>query len=685
MNVQPLFNLSRQFICVSAILILSACGSTPQRLPEPEPIVVEDATAESESAGAVTSGLDPEQEIYGQQIDGEDPWDLVLRADESPLELAIELRLAAIDGFLEAQDYTNAETQSNYLVDVYLTPEQHTRFSLQRGRVALGMEDFANTLSFLQPLKNSSQLTIEERIVLLETVSRAQNALGRKVDALVSLFQLDPLLESDQQLTNQRNLSNLLATFSGEEINLLRQVALNNGLPANLVEGWLTFLSLNELPQTQQQTQLYTWQNRFPGHSARIELLGTQSALPLNRYNHVALLLPLTSNFGSAAQAFYDGFLDAHSKDSNVYRPTISLHDIGDNPSLAPFYFQSAILEGADFVVGPLGRAAVNNLLAQEKPELPTLVLGDIPTEFSATNIYGLSLSPELEAKQVAQKAFADGHRQAGIFRSATPWGDRAAAAFAEQWMQLGGTIATNKSFPGAIEDYSRIIQKLLSVNESFGRKAALSSLLGLNLQFSPRRRDDLDLLFFAGNASQARLLVPQLRFFQAHDLPIYATSNIFTGNVNPAVDADLDKLIFGDMPWMIDIRYQQPLSTGDAPEDSNTNDQQSSENSSETADTSETEPSIVDTRPIPKSNYSFSPLDRLYALGLESYHLLPRLSALREDSWQQYNGEAFRASIEANGNVIRHLDWATFDQGHIKRLPRFNQSATSAEPVTAQ
>jgi len=692
MTLQPISIRASRFLCILALLALAACSSAPRQQPESTTISVKDGITgpeQTDDPAVITQGLGSEGDILGQAIDNENPWDLALRADQAPADVAITLRLAAIEGFLGLQDYTSAEAQANYLVDVYLNPLQSLRFNLLRGRTAQGLEQFQVAIAYLQPLRNDPLMDDASRAVVLEVLANAQISLNRKIDALISLFARDPLLPADLQLTNQRPVINLIRSLNSQELILLRQTAANNALPTNLVDGWVAFTAVGALPDIDQQNQLFAWKNSFPNHPARDELLGSNATLTLDRFNHIALLLPLTSNFGNAAQAFYDGFLDAHDQDTSVYKPSISLHDIGEDPELVSFYYQSVITEGADFVVGPLGRDAVNTLLEQSTPQLPTLVIGDVNPLNASPNLYGMSLSPEQEAQQVAQKAFADGHRQAGIFRSDSPWGERAAAAFSETWQQLGGTIVTDKSFPDSIEDYSRVIQRLLGVNQSVARERVLSAQLGLNLSFTPRRRDDLDLLFFAGNARQARLLIPQLRFFQAHNLPVYATSNIFTGNVNPAVDADLDKVVFGDMRWMIDIRYDLPenteLLTPAATE--NTEDVaqtdgevQPQQDSNNTGDQPEPEP-----EPVARSAYSFSPLDRLYALGLESYHLIPRLSALRQDSWQQYNGQAFRASIEPSGNVLRHLDWATFDKGYVtpaKQLPLGSPANIRQTPV---
>ena len=657
------------------VSLLAGCVTTPE--PATRPVVVEAGESEEpaeESTSVIVQGIDREDVISGQQIESESPWELALRADSAPTDVAIQLRLAAIDGFLELQEFTSAQTQANYLLDVFLDQAQINQLSFQRGRIALGFGQFETAIQYLQPLRNDPLWEPADRSRLLLALSDAQIGLGRRVDGIVSLFLRDRLLTGDDRLQNQRRILELVRTTSSLEQALLRQSVNDNALPANLVDGWITFAALSELPETDRSSALIRWRNSYAGHPADGALLGMSSTIDLDRYGHIALLLPLTSPFGNAAQAFHDGFMDAYSQDASVSRPVITLHDIGETPALASFYYQSALLEGADFVVGPLGREASAALLQGGAPPLPTMLLADIPAENSGDGLFGISLSPEAEARQVAERAFRDGHRQAAVFRSSSSWGNRAAEAFAETWTGLGGLVVSNKSFPDTIDDYSRIIQQFLEVNLSTGRRKVLSAQLGLNLEFTPRRRDDIDMLFLAGNARQARLLVPQLRFFQAHDMPIYATSNVFSGAVNPAVDADLDNLIFGDMRWMVDIRYAIPevepplvsLDTTTTDVTAGTDVLPSDDAEPDEADATVEPPPEPEPQPVAKSPYSFTPLDRLYALGLETYHLIPRLIPLRRENWQRYIGQAFQASVGADGNVLRHLEWATFIDGRV-------------------
>jgi outer membrane PBP1 activator LpoA protein len=50
---------------------------------------------------------------------------------------------------------------------------------------------------------------------------------------------------------------------------------------------------------------------------------------------------------------------------------------------------------------------------------------------------------------------------------------------------------------------------------------------------------------------SIARQIMPLLRYYFASDVPIYATSSVYSGIENTAKDRDLNGVIFCDMPWV--------------------------------------------------------------------------------------------------------------------------------------
>ena len=216
-----------------------------------------------------------------------------------------------------------------------------------------------------------------------------------------------------------------------------------------------------------------------------------------------------------------------------------------------------------------------------------------------------------------------------------------------------------------------------------------MSAQLNINLEFTPRRRDDIDFLFLAANADQARLLVPQLRFFQAHDLALYATSYVYSGKPDPAVDADLDGIIFGDMNWILDAAVlpepePAPALTFEAETDSETaiesrplpDGQPETETAAALeggAEPVESPPPLVAAQPPSGREtdpYYHTDLDRLYALGLDSYPLISGLKALRSNQGWRYFGKAVDLSVRTDGNIWRHLTWARFERGMPVPLP---------------
>jgi outer membrane PBP1 activator LpoA protein len=74
---------------------------------------------------------------------------------------------------------------------------------------------------------------------------------------------------------------------------------------------------------------------------------------------------------------------------------------------------------------------------------------------------------------------------------------------------------------------------------------------LGVPIQFEPRRRQDVDLIFLEADARMGRLLIPQLRFHSLGDIPTYATSGIYQPGANTR-DNDLNGIIFPDTPAVL-------------------------------------------------------------------------------------------------------------------------------------
>jgi len=172
------------------------------------------------------------------------------------------------------------------------------------------------------------------------------------------------------------------------------------------------------------------------------------------------------------------------------------------------------VVDGAQLVIGPLGRAAVEQVVRKTDLSIPALLLSHIQEDSEPLpgHIFQFGLPPEQEARQAAERAYLDGHRQAAVLYAESDWGKRMLNAFVAHWQQLGGILLTSVPYNPSDSDYSRSIKQLLNISQSEARKRALRARLGLKLKFQARRREDVDLIFLAADAKRGRLLKPQLK-----------------------------------------------------------------------------------------------------------------------------------------------------------------------------
>jgi hypothetical protein len=142
--------------------------------------------------------------------------------------------------------------------------------------------------------------------------------------------------------------------------------------------------------------------------------------------------------------------------------------------------------------------------------------------------------------------------------------------------------------------------------------------------------RSDAGFIFVvAGTAAAARLIVPQLKFQYAGDVPVYSTSDAF--EPNSTANSDLDGLFFPDMPWMISA---DPV-------------------------TGQIRDSIRSTWPAATAR-----LDRLYAFGFDAYRLVPALRSKSLSDATPISGVSGKLRLDAQGRIRRDLDWAQIKNG---------------------
>jgi outer membrane PBP1 activator LpoA protein len=202
--------------------------------------------------------------------------------------------------------------------------------------------------------------------------------------------------------------------------------------------------------------------------------------------------------------------------------------------------------------------------------------------------------------------------------------------AFDSELKSLGGSVVGVRYYDTSARDHSDAISQLLLIDESRARARALDGLIGQRLEFEPRRRSDAQFVFIGAFPAQGRSLRPTLRFFLADDLPAYATSDIFEPDTR--ANADIDGVIFPDMPWVI------------------------------SPDAVSTQLRTALNRYWPARARSRG---RLYAFGFDAYRIIPLLKAGKFGAANAIPGMTGLLSIDEHGRVRRELDWAQVTNGN--------------------
>jgi uncharacterized protein len=364
-------------------------------------------------------------------------------------------------------------------------------------------------------------------------------------------------------------------------------------------------------------TALANWKRSFPQHPANDSVLPVaqnQIAVATGYPDQIALLLPLSGRAESAGVAVRDGFIAAYLQQDPATRPHLRIYDVAAE-SVAGAY-RHAIADGAGFVVGPLTKedvAAVVPVNAAKTPELALNFLADSVN--AGPSFYQFALLPEDEARSVARRLIADGKLHGVTIIAQGELGTRVQKAFAEELTQHGGTLLDGARYDTSRADFSDIIKQILQIHAVKGEPST--------------HRSDVDFVFVEGTPGTVRLIMPQLKFNYAGDIPVYSTSDSF--EPNPSANADLDGLSFPDMPWMVSA---DPV-------------------------TGQIRDSVREAWPSRTAR-----LDRLYAFGFDAYRLVPSLKSKSLSETNSVSGVSGKLYLDEHNRIRRELDWVQLKNG---------------------
>lgn len=531
-----------------------------------------------------------------------------LANQQSNVEIANQYRLIAVDKYIQAKQEAKAQEILKEL-PANLTNTQQMIVALLNANIALNKKDTTTALSLLTG-KTFYQLDeqdpdLQVRVRLLK--ASAFELEGKPLQALRERSYISSFLKGNTAQDNQDNIWRLAMSVPLD--------ALLSAADSGETGGWLELAKAVKTASTvtEQKQNIENWIAANPNHPAAInppaELL-TIKGLTTETYSKIAVLLPQKQKY---AQAIYNGFIAAYYQAPNKDKVTIKAYESTDYPTMDAFYAQ-AQKDGIQLVVGPLDKAQINGLSKKSTLPITTLALNYTDTNTQPPQLFQFGLLPEDEAREAATRAFNDGKRHAIAVVPQGEWGKKVLSAFRAKWEEQGGVLE-------GIEYIDRPV-------DLDGQMVALTKKL-------PNLKEANDnMLFMVADPAMARQIRALLTYHDEKDLPVYATSHIYSGVPSANQDADLNGVLFTDVPWLL-------------------------------SDNNPVQQAIVAQWPQAKTSFA-----RLYALGADTWSLIPRLSELKALPNSRIEGLSGELSIDSQQRVVRKLPWATFDKGLIQPAP---------------
>jgi outer membrane PBP1 activator LpoA protein len=471
----------------------------------------------------------------------------------------------------------------------------------------------------------------EEQQVRTGTVhARALEADGQTLAAARERVFIAPMLQGEAASKNHEAIWTLIGSLPTDQL---------QPNSTDDLGGWMGLAMAVKSAGTleQQQAAIDTWRAQNPKHPAAINLplpltkLKELASQPLSK---IALLLPQDGQLAAVGKALREGFMAAHyqAQQAGQKPPAIEFYDSSKLTSMDEFY-RKAQADGVQLVVGPLEKPLVKQLSTRPQLPITTLALNYSEGDQGPAQLFQFGLAAEDEAREVSRRARADGLHRAAIMVPKGEWGDRVLRAFSQDWQANGGSIVATERVDQPVQ-LAQQIADMFQLRQSEARAKSLQNAAGTNVAAQPSRRQDIEFIFLAATPQQAQQIKPTLNFQYAGDVPVYATSHVYSASGDVNQYNDMNGIRFCETPWLLDS--SDPLRQ----------------------------------QVVAQWPQAAGSLGRLYAMGVDAYRLAPRLGQLKALPDSRIDGESGSLGMTQTQRVVRQLPWAQFVSGQVQRLP---------------
>ncbi|NIC04494.1 penicillin-binding protein activator [Billgrantia bachuensis] len=549
-----------------------------------------------------------------ERVPDDDPGYLLEQAEQQAPEQAALSRLEAADILARRGQRTQALEVAREIDDTRLPADYRLHWAMLLSELGEELEEPWAVVQAGQ-LLDEIEMPRDAGLILRERVGRALAQIDEHRAAAEMLMYVQA--RTDRETLND----SIWASLSRLEASGL--ASLREGAD-ELTQGWLELASLVRESDGDIErlfTRLESWRERNPQHPAArsvpAELLALRE-LRGKEVRHIAVFLPTGGPLASVAESIRTG-IRIHHLHSVERNGGVRLTFLDSSQGNLDALYSEARNLGAQVVIGPLDKNKVSELEARDSVPLPTLALnyGEGATN-RAEGLFQYGLSAEDEARQVARRAREDGHRRSALLVPNNEWGARVGRAFEDEWRNRDGVITNAVAYDprgSATESTRRVL--------AGGRP---------------------DMLFLLALPSYARQVPPTLDYYDAADLPIYATSHLYEGRPQPLLDHDLDEVNFVDIPWQI-----PDAAVGGV----------------------EALPYLASFQELQQD--ADPSTFRLMAMGVDAYELARRLPQFQLLPESEMFGATGLLASGRDGRIERRLPWARFERGVPRPILTFD------------
>ena len=600
-------------IIISTLTILAGCTSTPVR----------------QSQIIATADNNPNKVA---SIDT-----LLIEAQKTRENFDSNTALLLISELLAKGSLNLAENKLDSIDSATLSLEDWLLYSLLRGSLLKAQKNFGAALNLYTNneinkavAKASSTIQWQYGLELAELTA----ASGDVTESIQLLFSTQALLLDPKQLLELRRVMwvQLILLDQANFKDIQKSISEKSSF-----EGWIKLANIarnNNISNVQQLHKLNRWTKKWPYHPGLMqaeELINQIQKAIQNKPQTIALMLPLSGELANSGKAVRDGFLAAffNAKGQQQKLPKLVILD-SNRDSYIQSTYDRALKAGAQLIIGPLTKAAVLALI-DNPPEKPitTLALNQISGKSSPDWLKQFALSPIEEIKQLVSQGLFHHPGNALVIYPDTSRGKKQKYILENAWTAENNEVVAQIAYTEQ-KQFSEQIKSALNIDQSEKRAKKLRRLINSDIENSPRRRQDINIIFLLSDrAEDARSLKPLLDFHYAGDLPIYATSTIFEGDISSARDRDINKVKFVDMPWTFESAMEEKKYLQMSPQWQPSN-------------------------------------SRLYALGTDAWLIHDRLNILQK---HYLRGNTGTLIFDNNGTINRYLTVGIFYRGKPKSI----------------